>query len=116
MNNTNSVIYYVLAFVISIIITWVVLSLILLWVRPVLFNANGTVNWWTTLWVSALLVIFVWLVVVILKWIFAALAGNCRKDDCYVKKDPCAKPDPCPKPDPCDPCAKTPNNYYGGNA
>lgn len=107
MNNSNSVIYYVIMFIVSIIITWVVLSLILMWARPVLFNANGSVNWWTTLWVAALLVVFVWIVALILGFIFAAFRGGCRKDECVKKVDPC---DPCAKP------ANAPgNNYYMGN-
>lgn len=110
MNNSNTVIYYVIMFIVSIIITWVVLSLILMWARPALFNANGSVNWWTTLWVAALLIVFVWLIFLILGFIFQAFNGRCRKDECAPKKV-----------DPCDPCAKNGpgavpgSNFYMGN-
>lgn len=103
MNNTDStaIVYYLVMFIVSILVTWVVLALILQWVRPALYNANGSINWWTVLWVAALLIVFVWLVFLILRFLFAAFSGNCNTG--------CQKPDPCQKPpkiDPCDPCAK----------
>lgn len=106
MNNTNSVIYYVILFIVSMLVTWVILSLLLMWASPSLYNPNGSVNWWTTLWVSVLLVIFVWIVFVIIHFIYRAIAGN--------KNAGCAKPE-CPKPKPkCeDPCA---TNYYAADS
>jgi len=60
---------WVLYFVVSIIIAWIVLSVVLAWFSPSLFNADGSVNWWTTLWVAALVIIFAWLLILLLAWI-----------------------------------------------
>ena len=109
---TDGILYWILYFIVTIIVAWIALSLVLLWFRPVLFNADGSVSWWNTLWVAALVIIFSWLIVIIIAWIIGLfLDGGCKKpcaDPC--KPDPCAKPDPCDpcvkKVDPCDPCAK----------
>lgn len=96
---TDNILYWVIYFVISIIIAWIVLSLILLWFRPAFYNANGSVNWWVTLWVAALIVLFSWLAMVILTFIIglfqhcAPACGHgpeCRKVECRKECDPCA--------------------------
>ena len=105
---TDNVLYWIIYFIVTILVAWIALSLILLWFRPALYNANGSVNWWTTLWVAALVIIFAWIIMVILTFIIKLFAGwgTCAKP-CA---DPCPKPCPDPKPDPCpkpcpDPCA-----------
>lgn len=107
MNTNNTAIYYIVMFIVSILITWVVLSLILQWAKPVLYNANGSVNWWTTLWVAALAIVFVWIVFLILAFLFQALRRCNRQSDCNRQPE-------CEKPKECDPCAKTGNQYYSG--
>lgn len=103
---TDSVLYWVIYFVVTILVAWIALSLILIWVRPILFNADGSLNWWNTLWVSALVVLLAWLIIIILRWIIGLFNNNCAKPCKKPYKDPCEKPckDPCEKPDPCDPC------------
>lgn len=113
---TDSVLYWVIYFVVTIIVAWIALSLILLWVKPVLFNADGSLNWWSTLWVSALVVILAWLIVIVLRWIIGLFndANKCH-DPCKKPKPSCKKPDPCEKKDPCekpDPCEK--QHHKGG--
>ena len=106
----NNIVNWIIYFIISVIVAWLALSLILIWVTPALFNADGSLNWWNTLWVAALVVLLAWLIMLLVAWIMS-LFNRC--DPCK-KVDPCAKPDPCdpcPKPvvkviDPCDPCAK----------
>lgn len=94
-------------FIISVIITWIALSLLLIWVRPALYNADGSINWWTTLWISAVLIIFVWIICLILVWIIKAFSGNCNTGCPKKVVEEC---DPCAKKkvvvDECDPCAK----------
>lgn len=77
---SGALLSWVLYFVVSIIIAWIVLSLVLSWFSPALFNLDGTVNWWTTLWVAALVIIFVWLLVLLLGWIISLFqAPVCNK-------------------------------------
>ena len=73
---TGSIISWVLYFVVSVIIAWIVLSIILGWFNPALYNADGTVNWWTTLWVAALVIIFAWLLILLLGWILSLFRGS----------------------------------------
>ena len=114
---TDSVLYWVIYFVVTILVAWIALSLILIWVRPVLFNADGSINWWNTLWVSALVILLAWLIIIILRWIIGLFNNNnCAKPCKKPCKDPCETPDPCDKNshkkhhvkheivDPCDPC------------
>ena len=96
---TDNVLYWVIYFVVTIIVAWIALSLILIWFRPALYNANGSINWWVTLWVAALVILFAWLIMVILTFIiglFAGVGAGCKPD--------CPKPD-CVKVVECDPCA-----------
>jgi hypothetical protein len=77
---TGALLSWVLYFVVSIIIAWIVLSVVLVWFSPALFNDDGSVNWWTTLWVAALVIIFAWLLVILLIWIFSLFQNpGCNK-------------------------------------
>ena len=73
---TGSLLSWVLYFIVSIIIAWIVLSIVLAWFTPTLFNEDGTVNWWTTLWVAALVIIFAWLLILLLGWIISLFQGS----------------------------------------
>lgn len=100
---TDNVLYWIIYFVVTVIIAWIALSLILIWFRPVLYNANGSVNWWTTLWVAALVILFAWLIMVILTFLISLFTGGwggCyRAPECQkVVKE-------------CDPCDR--NGYNG---
>lgn len=76
---TDSILFWVIYFIVNIIIAWIALSLILLWFRPVLYNTDGSVNWWTTLWVAALVIFFAWLITIILALIIKLFTqGNCN--------------------------------------
>ena len=70
--NSSALLYGVLYFIITVIVAWVVFSLILLWFKPALLNADGTVNWWTTLWVIILVIVFIWVVMLIFMWILGS--------------------------------------------
>ncbi len=68
---SGAIISWVIYFVVSIIIAWIVLSIVLNWFQPDLYNQDGSVNWWTTLWIAALVIIFAWLLILLLGWIFS---------------------------------------------
>jgi hypothetical protein len=71
----DSVLYWVIYFIVTVLVAWVALSLILLWIKPALYNSDGAVNWWTTLWVAALVILFAWLILIILTWIISLFRG-----------------------------------------
>lgn len=103
---TDNVLYWVIYFVVTVIIAWIALSLILIWFRPVLYNANGSVNWWTTLWVAALVILFAWLIMVILTFLISLFTGGLG-GGCYKA------PDCPPKVQECDPCDRNGYNARG---
>lgn len=109
MNTANNLLFWLLYFVITVLVAWIALSLILLWIKPMLFNEDGSVNWLTTLWVAALVILLAWLIRMLIQWLVGLFMNRC---------DPCTKNacDPCPPacPDPCDPCAKknNKNSYF----
>jgi hypothetical protein len=92
---TDSILYWVIYFVVTVLVAWIALSLILLWFRPALYNADGSVNWWVTLWVAALIILFAWIIMIILWFIFSLFRNGFGG---------CAKPNECEKPKDCDPC------------
>ena len=100
---TDSPVYWLLYVIVTIAVAWVALSLILLWFRPIFYNEDGSVNWWTTLWVAALMLLFAWIIMLLVGWLIDLFTNGINKCDPCKKPDPCPKP--CPKPDPCDPCA-----------
>lgn len=73
---TDSILYWVVYFAVAILVAWVAFSLILLWLKPALFNANGSVNWWTTLWVAGLVMLFAWLMVIVLAFIIGLFTSS----------------------------------------
>ncbi len=78
----DSILYWIIYFIVTVIVAWIAFSLILLWFRPAVYNTDGTVNWWNTLWVSALVILFAWLIMIIITFLIRAFTVN-----------------------PCDPCA-----------
>lgn len=72
---SSDVLYWVIAFIVTIIVAWIALSLILTWAKPSLYKSDGALNWGTTLWVAALTVVFAWIIMLILYWIFFAISG-----------------------------------------
>ena len=77
----NGLWYWLLYFIVTLLIGWLVLSLIILWVQPVFTNEDGSINWWTTLWVAFLIIIFSWLFIIILMFIVSLFRGDCE-DEC----------------------------------
>jgi hypothetical protein len=69
------IVYWLIYLVVSIVIAWVAFSLILVWFKPALYNDDGTVNWWTTLWVAAVILVFAWIIVMILSWVISMIRG-----------------------------------------
>jgi len=75
---TESIIFWVIYFIVTIVIAWIALGLILLWFKPVLFNDDGSLNWWAVLGVAALQIIFTMIIVLILMVIVNLFrAGSC---------------------------------------
>lgn len=104
---TDNVIRWVVYFIISIIISWVVFSLILMWTRPLFYNGDSSINWWTTFWVTALTMIFAWIVTLLLAFIFEAFRknqmGGCAPACATPVVAPACPPvaPACPAPNPC---------------
>lgn len=95
MHVTDNIVYWVLYFIFTVLIAWVALSLILIWARPALYNADGSINWWTTLWVAALVILLAWLLMLILVFLINLFtAGNACQDPCPRKEPVCPKPCP----------------------
>ncbi len=71
----NSIWSALISFVVAFIITWLVLSTVLIWVNPDFFNDDGSLNWVTTLWVAILIVlltyVFLFLIYIIFYFIMA---------------------------------------------
>lgn len=121
--NNRPVLYWIVFFIISILITWIAFSLIVMWANPAFNNADGSVNWWTTLWVIAVSILFAWLIGLILVLIFRAFsnmgckpkcAPQCAPAPCPVPCPPQPQcPPPCPPKDPCDPCASGKSDFMG---
>ena len=65
----NSAGMWVLSAVVSILITWVVFTLLVLWCKPNFYNADGSPNWWTSLWIIVVSVIIAWLVLAIVAFL-----------------------------------------------
>lgn len=124
-DDNYGIINAIIMFIITVIIAWVAFSLILMWAKPALYNADGSVNWWTTLWVAAVVILLAWLIALILIWIWRLIF---RSNRCAPKCAPEPKCEPkCPEPEPpcnpcklpeppCDPCARPrqQNGLWGG--
>lgn len=100
---TDHLAYWILYFIVSILIAWVALSLVLIWANPALYNPDGTLNWWVTLWVTAVAIVFAWLIVIILHFLIRFLfpggrmrvycPEKCPKEpECPPKLDECGRP------------------------
>ena len=103
--DNNNALYMIIYFIVTLLVAWIAFSLIITWFKPQLTDENGNVNWWTTLWVSALIIIFSWLFMLILYFIINLFTKKCTKVEC----DPCAVPkqswsSQCPQPCPPPPC------------
>lgn len=80
--NTGALLYWIVLFIVSLLVVWLVLYLILAWFAPSFYNGDGSVNWGTTLWVSAVLIVFVWIVLLILGWLFTWMNSGSNCDTC----------------------------------
>jgi hypothetical protein len=103
--DNNNALYMIIYFIVTLLVAWVAFSLIITWFNPQLTDSNGNVNWWTTLWVSALIIVFSWLFMLIIYFIINLFSKKCPKVEC----DPCAVPKQtwsaqCPQPCPPPPC------------
>lgn len=85
---TDSVLYWIIYFIVTVIVAWIALSLIVLWAKPAFLNSDGSVNWWTTLWVALVVILFAWLIMIILAFIIKLFTQNPCKKSC----DPCDQP------------------------
>jgi len=84
--SADKVIYWLIYFAVTVLIAWIVLSVILAWFRPVLYNSDGSVNWWTTLWVAALIIVFAWLLLLLISWLIGLFMGMGACDPCAQQK------------------------------
>lgn len=105
---TNNIISWVIYFIISVIIAWVTFSLILMWTKPAFYNGDGSINWWVTLWVTILVMVFAWFVTAILAWMFDAMRRYQSMYNCRNPAPPCAPQCPQPLPQPCPPVQPCP--------
>lgn len=77
--------YWIVLMIISIIVIWVVFSLIVQWAKPEFFKPCGSLNWWTTFWVTLVAILFVWIIGVIItaiiQWFKGAgeTCGSCQQ-------------------------------------
>lgn len=62
----DNILTYTFYIGIIILISWVVLSLTLIWTHISLFNQDGSINGWITLWIIISSLIFIYIVVCIL--------------------------------------------------
>ena len=88
----NFFLYAFISFIIALIIAWIVLSVVLIWFRPIFYNGDGSVNWWTTLWVAALIIIFTWIFMLLLSWIVSIFTNDCElpcEEPVFVKEKGC---------------------------
>lgn len=67
------------SFIIALLIAWIVLSLILLWFTPAFYNDDGSVNWLTTFWIAALIIVFTWVFLMIIYWIIEYFWTGCEQ-------------------------------------
>lgn len=68
--------YWLVLVIISIIVIWVVFSLIIQWAKPEFFKKCGSLNWWTTFWVTLVSILFVWIISVIITCIIQWAKGS----------------------------------------
>jgi uncharacterized membrane protein len=91
------------SFIIALLISWIVLSVVLIWFQPAFYNDDGSLNWLTTFWIAALIIVFTWILLMVIYWLIEFFWNRCN--------DPCEKTceTPCEKQvetfeKQCDPC------------
>lgn len=62
----NDIVFCIFFVIIIVLLSWILLTFILVSAKDSLFNEDGTVSWLTTLWISILMVIFVTIIFYIL--------------------------------------------------
>jgi len=114
MKTDNNALYMIIYFIVTLLVAWVAFSLIITWFNPNFQDTTtGGVNWWTTLWVSALIIIFSWLFMLIIYFIISLFNKKCcpqpQPQPQVCGPPPCPQPQPqpcppaCPQPQPCPP-------------
>lgn len=101
LNNICSLFF---SFILAFIITWIVLSVVLIWINPNFYNDDGSLNWVTTLWVAIVIVLLVYVFLFLLYliwWLIKTYAFACDKacDSPCVEKVACME-----KVEACNPC------------
>lgn len=76
----QSIAYWILYFIVTVIIAWIALSIILIWATPSLYNTDGSLNWGTTFWVAAVTILLAWLFLLLIWWIISlwTTPGKCN--------------------------------------
>ena len=80
------VLYWLISVIVAILIAWVAFSLIVTWATPEFYDANGDVNWWTTMWVIVVSILLAILTVVVLHFLFQAMMSCAVIDECDSDK------------------------------
>lgn len=109
----NSALSYLVFFIVNLLIVWVILSVLLMWFKDNLYTSSGSLNWWMSLAVAAIAVVFVTFVFIAIGFIFKnhggggmmAAGGSC-KSVCSVPAPSCA-----PVASTCDPCSTGRTSY-----
>jgi len=88
---TNFFVNVLVSFILALLITWIVLSVILLWFQPAFYNEDSSLNWLTTFWVAAVIIVFTWILLIILYFLFEFIWDRCNTS-CEEKLMECEKP------------------------
>jgi hypothetical protein len=80
------------AFILVIIVNWIVFSIIIWCAKPNFFNESGNLDLWTTFWVSLLLAIFSSIVLALLGWgLYGSYQNNNCQPQCQPQPQQCIK-------------------------
>src|SRR5688572_2166524 len=102
-----------ISFIIAFLVTWIVLSVVLIWINPDFYNDDGSLNWVTTLWVAIVIVLVTYLfmfLVYLIWWLIKTYAFACDR--------PCEVVAPCERvlEKKCDPCEANMYPKFGKKA
>jgi membrane protein implicated in regulation of membrane protease activity len=85
---SNNWIYLILYFLVTLIVAWIAFSLILLWAKPAFYTAGGAVNWGVTFWVSLVVILLAWAIMLVLYWLVKLFFGKKKNGGGCGKKEP----------------------------
>lgn len=75
--HSHPLLYWSVSFIIAFLITWGILSIIVQWMNPSFYDAEGNVNIGTTAWVAAVMIVFTWIVLFLVYYIIQWWMAPC---------------------------------------